>query len=175
MKEKEKEPAATDKTSFLQDSTQERAAQDRPAPVVRFPNLPCTWVPVEYYGPASWLNSAAPEHNVKAFLGTAGRGETWARFKQTEPQMAWDASSIPTGRREKRRETNEVTRLTGSRRLGQFDYCWVYRQSINQSSQCPPCHNDAAHPQLLSRCNFQGLPVSWSSRNLRVLSAGLAW
>lgn len=103
---KERNQAAKDKTSFLQDSTQERAAQDRPAPVVRSRSqiYLCTWVPVEYYGTARWLDSAPPEHNVKAFLGTAGRGETWARSKRTEPQMAWDvrreSNSYWAGRKE---------------------------------------------------------------------------
>lgn len=42
---KERNQAATDKTSFLQDSTQESAAQDRPAPVVRSRSqiYLCTW------------------------------------------------------------------------------------------------------------------------------------
>lgn len=98
LKKKGKEPAATAKTSFLQDSTQERGARltsTRGA----FPNLPVPGylsnITVLVLVLLAELGTTRAQR--QAFLGTAGRGETWARFKRTKPQMAWDVSSLPTG------------------------------------------------------------------------------
>lgn len=98
MKRERKEPAATAKT-FLppgprtQDSTQERGARLNQHPLVRSRSQICL-----YLGTCRLLlryllaELGTTRAQRQPFLGSAGRGETWARFKRTEPQMAWDVS-----------------------------------------------------------------------------------
>lgn len=80
-------------SSRTQDSTQERGARLNQHPLARSRSQICL-----YLGTCRLLlryllaELGTTRAQRQPFWGSAGRGETWARFKRTEPQMAWDVS-----------------------------------------------------------------------------------